>query len=76
MEPHSKTHVRTLEEMESRLLDSASTQDKMEKICKRGDIVLLKDEASFQHSWPMGRVSKTYPGPDNKHNKTKEIRIS
>ena len=41
----------------------------MEKICtrhKKGDIVLLKDEDLFKHSWPMGRVSKIYPGPDNK----------
>ena len=33
---------------------------------KIGDIVLLKDEDLFQRSWPMGRVSKTYPGPDSK----------
>ena len=33
---------------------------------KKDDIVLLKDEDLFQRSWPMGRVSKTYPGPDNK----------
>ena len=32
---HTKTHIRTLEEIESRLLESASTQDKMEKICTR-----------------------------------------
>ena len=41
----------------------------MEKICTNlriGDIVLLKEEDLFQLFWPMGRVSKTYPGPDNK----------
>ena len=32
---HTKTHIRTLEEIESRLLESASMQDKMEKICTR-----------------------------------------
>ena len=27
---------------------------------------MTKDQELFQRSWPMGRVSKTYPGPDNK----------
>ena len=32
---------------------------------KVGDIVLLKDTDTFQRTWPMGRVSKVYPGSDN-----------
>lgn len=31
---------------------------------KEGDIVLIKDCDTFQRSWPMGKVEKTYPGKD------------
>ena len=29
-----------------------------------GDIVLIKDDDTFQRCWPMGRIVKEYPGSD------------
>ena len=29
-----------------------------------GDIVLIKDDDTFQRCWPMGRIVKGYPGSD------------
>ncbi len=31
-----------------------------------GDIVLLKDQQLFTHTWPLGRIIKTYSGSDGK----------
>ena len=31
-----------------------------------GDIVLLKDDELFGRAWPMGKVTKVYPGADGK----------
>lgn len=31
---------------------------------KVGDVVLMKDIKQFQRVWPMGRISKVYPGRD------------
>lgn len=30
-----------------------------------GDIVLLKDVETHRNHWPLGRVTKTFPGKDN-----------
>ena len=29
-----------------------------------GDIILIKDDDTFQRCWPMGRIVKEYPGSD------------
>ena len=29
-----------------------------------GDVVLIKDDDTFQRCWPMGRIVKEYPGSD------------
>ena len=31
---------------------------------KSGDVVVLKDDDYFHRSWPMGRISSVFPGPD------------
>lgn len=31
-----------------------------------GDVVLVRDKDAFQRSWPMGRVTKVYPGEDDR----------
>ncbi len=31
-----------------------------------GDIVLLNDQQLFTHTWPLGRIIKTYSGSDGK----------
>ncbi len=47
-----------------RTLNRLNKWRKINEDIQVGDIVLLKDSTTFQNSWPLGRIVKTYPGQD------------
>ncbi len=47
-----------------RTLNRLNKWRKIHEDIQVGDIVLLKDSTTFQNSWPLGRIVKTYPGQD------------